>query len=252
MGLWTGLSFFLHTSKKMSLRIAVLLSVSALLVLPHQAVDAALVTISTSTPTGTANRNNNTDFIGLLSNNSPNQVLGQNVTFNNVPAGETFQVGDLVGRDIDGSGGGRVWTYRLDLPIDAFIGTGFENIQFRAHTFERDLNNLEGIDEITWELFLNGSATAVDSATTGQGQDFTSIDIGLSDPGGATVSTVEVVFTVIGFDAGSEWFVSQGVLQASYDSVTSVPEPSSACLMLAMAIPMLLNRRRRKATGTLV
>ena len=207
--------------------------------------NGGLVTISTSTATGTASRNNTTDFIGLLSSNSPNQVLGGNVTYVDVPTGETFSVGDLTGRDINASGGSRTWTYQLALPGDASPLTGFTDIEFNAHTFERDLNNLEGTDELTWELFLNGATTAVDSATTGTGVDFTSIDIALSNAGGASVNQVEVVFTVIGFDAGAEWFSTAGVLSATYDSTVTVPEPSLASLMLVALMGGISRRRRR-------
>lgn len=159
----------------LALIVAVLLSL-----LFSTAVPAAIVTLSTSTPTGTASRNAANDFIGLLSSNSPNQVLGQNVGYSNIPAGAVFTVGDLTGRDIDASGGGRVWTYQLDLPADAFVGTGFEDIQFDATSFERDVNNLESPDELTWDLFLNGSTTAVDSASTGVGGEFSDLDISIS------------------------------------------------------------------------
>ncbi len=198
--------------------------------------------ISDSVPDGTADRVNNNDFIGLLDGVSPNQIGGLNVNFPGaVPAGESFQLGDLVGRDINATSGSRSWNYQLILPADAVAGTGFTNISFAGHAFERATNNLEGIDQIQWELYLNNDVTPVQVGGPAAGSDWSTFDVNLSDPGGSTITSVRVVFTVTGFNGGGEWFVTRGLLQAEYQPI---PEP--LCFSLLSMVCLGLMGRKRK------
>ena len=195
-------------------------------------------------PTGTADRVNDEDFIGLLDNVSPTQI-GQDVNFNGtVPAGESFQIGDLVGRDVDATSGSRTWEYILTLPSDAVAGTGLINIQFVGHAFESDTNNLESTDQIQWELFLNSDATPVQTGGPTAGSDWSTFDVNLTDPGGNSVTSVRVVFTVSGFDQTSEWFAARGSLQAEYQAI---PEPLW-CSSLAMISLLGVCSRRKKSS----
>jgi hypothetical protein len=222
------------------------LLVLSLVVLPaaSQSACADLVTLTTSIPTGSANRDNSNQFIGILNSVTPPQIGGQGVSFQDVPAGESFQVGDLVGRNVDSSGGGRTWEYLLTLPGDATPGTGFENIFFSARAFENSGNNLEGSDQLTWQLFLNGSATAFDFDSPGAGVDFTTYDASLSHAGGSTINQVRVVMRVTGFDSGNEWFATRGLLSVNY---TAVPEasPLLGLGLVAMALCFRFRRVRR-------
>ncbi len=204
---------------------------------------AGLVVISTSTATGTSSRNSSTDFVGILDNNSPTQIGGLDVSFNNVPAGESFAIGDIVGRDMVNSGGGRVWEYLLTLPADAIPGTGLTGILFNGHAFERSTNNLEAGDGILWELFLNNDAIPVASGGPAVGTDWTTFDVNLSDPGGAAINQVRVVFTVSEFDHNLEWFASRGMLSAVY---SAIPEPHGLAMVLAACGWLATALRRRR------
>ena len=199
-----------------------------------------LVAISTSEPSGVGNRDSNSNFIGILDSAIPTTINSLAVSLPSAPAGEAFAVGDLVGRDVDASGGGRIWDYVLDLPSNAVLGTGFSNISFSGDAFERSNNNLDGDDELVWELFLNGGTVAVDSATTG-GDDFTSVDISLADVGGSTINEVLVRLTVSGFDDGNEWFATRGILSANFETI---PEPNARALLILGCIGFV--RRRSK------
>ncbi len=199
--------------------------------------------IVTSLATGTSNRASSTDFVGILDNNAPPQIGGLDVSFNNVPAGESFAVGDLVGRDMDASGGGRVWEYLLTLPADAMPGTGLTALSFIGHAFERSTNNLDGSDQVLWEMFLNNDATPVASGGPAVGSDWTTYDINLSDPGGDTITQVRVVFTVTGFDDVGDWFASRGTLSAIY---SAIPEPHGLATVLAACGWLATALRRRR------
>ena len=113
------------------------------------------------------------------------------------------------------------------------VGTGFTDILFSGHAFENFGNNLEGTDQLSWELFLNGSSTPVDFGGPPAGSDFTSFDISLADPGGATVSQIRVAFTVTNFNAGQEWFATRGSLRATY---SAIPEPSAVPFILLLFV----------------
>lgn len=202
-----------------------------------------LVNVSTSSANGTSNRDSNSNFVGVLDSAIPTTVTGLSVAFPNVPNGEVFVVGDVVGRDVDDSGGGRTWEYVLSLPADAAPGTGFTDIAFAGHAFERPNNNLEGADELVWELFLNGSSVAVDSATTGAGVDFTSIDINLANPGGAATTEAVVRLTVNDFNVGSEWFAARGTLSANFETI---PEPNVLMIFSLTAVGLSQRRRRKR------
>ncbi len=178
--------------------------------------------ISTSTPTGTESRNANTDYVGILDSTLPTQVLNQNVAFGGVPNGYLFQVGDLVGRDMNASGGSRVWMYELILPTDA-LG-GFTDIQFSALAAERSNNNLEGNDQISWSLFLNNDTTPVATDGPLAGSDWTLFSASLNHAGGVAVTRVRVEFVVTGFNANNEWFATRGTLSANYQAI---PEPEA-------------------------
>lgn len=206
-----------------------------------QSVCGDIASVSTSTPIGTGNRQSNTDYLGPLDSIVPTTVNSLEVNFSNVPAGEAFLVGDIVGRDVNAAGGDRTWDYILNLPIDAVPGTGFSNITFSAHAFERSTNNLETTDEIVWEMFLNGSPVVVESGSTGAGVDFTSIDINLSNSGSPTANEILVRMTVNGFDAGNEWFAARGTLSANYETI---PEPSGQALLALVTLVLLCPRRR--------
>lgn len=191
-----------------------------------------IVTLFDNTPSGTAAVNNANDYVGILDGITPNTIGGVQVNMPLAPIGEVFVVGDLVGRDMNAHSGSRVWTFDMALPSDAVPGTGLENIVFQSHAFERRNNNLENNDLITWELFLNGAATPVDSATSG-GNDFDIINISLSDPnpGSSLITDAQVVFTISGFNGGGEWFAARHRFSATY---TAIPEPvfSGLCLLL--------------------
>ncbi len=185
------------------------------------AAEGAADLVTTSSVTGNQNRASQNNYVGLLDSVSPEQIGGLDVNFGNVPGGESFQIGDLVGRNLDDSGGGRTWEYLLLLPGNARAGTGLQNITFTGHAFERGNNNLEGDDQLTWQLFLNGSGIAADSGGPGAGIDFTSYDISLFDPGGTTITAARVVFSIAGFDASNEWMATRGTLSAEF---TAIPE----------------------------
>jgi hypothetical protein len=121
------------------------------------------------------------------------------------------------------------------------LGTGFSNISFSGDAFERSNNNLDGDDELVWELFLNGGTVAVDSATTG-GDDFTSVDISLADVGGSTINEVLVRLTVSGFDDGNEWFATRGILSANFETI---PEPNARALLILGCIGFVRRRSKR-------
>lgn len=222
------------------LKLALILVSASLTGFVHQS-HGDIVTVSTSSPAGTSNRVSETDYLGLLDSIVPTTIGGLEVFRPNVPAGETFAVGDIVGRDADASGGDRTWEYALSLGSDAVPGTGFSDISFSAHAFEGSNNNLENTDEIVWEMFLNGNAVAVDSGMTGAGVDFTSIDIDLSNPGSATTNEVLVRMTVNNFNGGGEWFAARGTLSANYQSI---PEPNSRVLVLLCVVGIIHHRRR--------
>ena len=203
-----------------------------------------IVTISNDTPTGSANVANANDFVGLLSQVSPQtQVGGQNVTFNgSLPGGAAFMVNDLVGRDMDASGGGRTWEFLLTLPVDAVPGSGLESIMFSGFAYERNGNQLENDDDLTWELFLNSDATPTLTDTTG-GNDFGTHTVDWSSvaTGGTVVTQVRVVVTINGFDGGGEWFGTRGLLMADYNAV---PEPGGV-IFFAGCCAVISYRRRR-------
>lgn len=201
-----------------------------------------IVPISTSDAVGTGNRDSNSNFIGILDSAIPTTVTSLSVNTPGAPATEVFAIGDVVGRDVGAAGGDRTWEYVLDLPINAAPGTGLSDISFSAHAFERPINNLEGDDELVWELFLNGNAVAVDSGTTGAGVDFNSIDINLSDPGSASTNEALVRLTVNGFNAGNEWFAARGTLSANFETI---PEPSGGMLLVIASIGLVQRRRRQ-------
>ena len=206
---------------------------------------AADVIVDT-TPSGTADRSSASDFIGILDNVSPTQI-GLNVNFNGtIPAGENFLLGDLVGRDINATSGDRTWEYQLILPSDAVSGTGFTNIQFNGHAFENANNNLENNDQILWELFLNNDTTPVQTGGPAAGSDWTTFDVNLAHPGGASITSVRVVFTVTGFNAGGEWFATRGSLQAEYQAI---PEPIGSVFVLAACFCSLRRRRILSVSG---
>ncbi len=198
---------------------------------------ADIVSISTSAPSGTESALGTNDYIGIIDSLSPIRINGQNVTINRRPSGESVLVGDLAGRDIDATSGSRTWEYSLSLPANSVDGTGFTNINFSAHSFERRGNNLEGTDQVSWQLFLNG----VSAGTTGPaaGTDWTSYDTTLTNIGGNSINDIRVVFTVSGFNSNDEWFVTRGTLSADY---TSVPE-SSISLLGFLGIAVFWRRR---------
>lgn len=207
---------------------------------------ASLMVIDDAIPAGTESVDTGVAFIGILTNVLPTEIGGTAVRFNRVPPGEDFEVDDLVGRRIAASGGGRAWEYQLSLPADAVAGTGFTDIDFLGSAFEREGNNLEGTDQLTWELFLNGSSTPVDITGPAAGTDWSTFTVNLTDMGGSTVNLVQVVFTVTGFNAGNEWFATRGQLSATYETLS--PEPSTmnlSNLVLSMASLLTVRRRRR-------
>ncbi|MGI9517259.1 MAG: hypothetical protein ACR2NP_09445 [Pirellulaceae bacterium] len=200
-----------------------------------------IVNLSTSTPTGTADRANANDFVGLLSGVSPEQIGGLDVSFNgSLPAGEAFQAGDLVARDFDATTGSQEWEFLLTLPGDAVPGTGLEDIIFTAHAYERTGNQLEN-DDLTWELFLNTDTAFTLTDTTG-GDDFGTHDVNWNSvpTGGATINQVRVVVTINGFDASGEWFGAYGTLSANYNAV---PEPGTTVVCLVGCLVTLSRRR---------
>lgn len=237
-------SFFSQTSMVM-FRFSILCTVVALLFAGSTIENARadLVTITDDSPSGTTDVSSSADYVGLVDALNPTlEVDGNSVTLNGLPTGESVQIGDLIGRDMNANSGSRQWEYLLELPADAFPGTGFQNIIFDARAYERTADNLEGADELTWEMFLNGSTVAVDSATSGAGVDFNAIDVSLSNPGGDTITEVRVVFSVIGFNGGGEAFGTRGVLSASYNAV---PEPGAFAVLCGLfALPLA---RRRKS-----
>lgn len=201
---------------------------------------ADIVTVSTNLATGTANRASANDFIGLLSSASPTQIGGANVSLPNVPAGQPFQVRDIVGRDIDATTGGRNWDYLLTLPGDAVPGTGFSNITFSGWIFEATNSNLEAADRLSWQLYLNGAAVPGNSASVSD--DFAPQAINLSNAGGSSINQILVRFSVAGFNEGDEWFMSRGVLSANY---MAIPEPGHA-LIAALGFALLWPRRKSR------
>ena len=201
---------------------------------------ADIVTISTNVASGTSHRPNTNDFIGILTSSSPPQIGGASITLPNIPAGQSFQVGDIAGRDIDATTGSRNWDYLLTLPGNAVAGTGFTNINFGGWAFERSNGNLEASDQLSWQMFLNGSAVAVASSTLTN--DFAPQAINLSNAGGSAISQVLVRFSVAQYNASGEWFVSRGTLSANYDAI---PEPEMA-LLAVLGIALALPRRNRR------
>ncbi len=198
--------------------------------------------VTDSTPTGTTDRNGNNDFVGLLDSVGPDRIGGQNINLNgSAPTGESSQIGDLVGRDIDATGGSRTWEYLLILPADAVSGTGFTSISFSGHAYERSSDNLEGSDQIRWSLYLNSDVTPVQVSGPVAGTDWSTFDVNLSDPGGNSITSVRVVFEIIGFDDDDDWFVTRGSLQASYQKV---PEPG--CVVILLLVLAASNTRRFK------
>jgi hypothetical protein len=202
---------------------------------------ADIVTVSTNLATGTANRANANDFIGLLSSASPTQIGGADVSMPNAPAGQPYQVRDIVGRDIDATSGGRNWDYLLTLPGNAVPGTGFDNITFSGWIFEATNANLEAADQLSWQMFLNGSAVPVASSSVSD--DFAPQAINLSNAGGSTINQILVRFSVAGFNEGDEWFMSRGLLSANY---SAIPEPDHA-LIAALGTALLWPRRKSRS-----
>ena len=205
-------------------------------------VNGDIVLISTSDAVGASNRDSNSNFIGVLDSATPTTVSSMSVNTPGAPQGEPFAVGDIVGRDIDASGGGRTWEYVLNLPGNATPGTGFSDISFSGRAFEANGNNLEGDDELVWELFLNGNAVATDSGTSGAGVDFDPFDITLGDPGSSLTNEVLVRLTVNGFNANNEWFAARGTLSANFEAI---PEPSGGILLVIFSIGITQRRRRQ-------
>lgn len=208
---------------------------------------ADIVTISTSLATGTSNRQNPSNYIGLLSSAAPTQIGGANVNMNNIPAGQSFQVGDIAGRDVDSTTGSRNWDYLLTLPGNAVAGTGFSNINFSGWIFENSAANLEASDQLSWQMFLNGSAIAVASSTVSD--DFAPQAINLSNAGGSSINQILVRFSVAQFNDNDEWFTSRGTLSANYEAI---PEPEMAILAvlgMATAIPRRKRRNRNQLPG---
>jgi hypothetical protein len=219
------------------------LVLAVLLLLFTPAAKAGIVTLTTSTAVGTASVISGNDFVGVLDGATPPQIAGTLLNFNGpIPAGESFLVGDVVGRDVGSTSGSRNWEYNLLLPDDALIGTGFENIVFNAHAFERDNNNLVVADQLTWGLFLNGSDTPV--ASGGTIADFSVFDLALTDPGGAAINQITVRLTVAGFNGNNSWFAARGLLSARYQTA-SIPEPGTAVLCLLLTGGVGLRQRRR-------
>lgn len=231
-------------------RVIVCLAATVIFLLPAFTIQADLITISTSTPTGDFERKAKNKFLGILETPTgatppEYQLAGEEVEFDaNIPAGESFLVGDLVGRDIDGTDNLTApyeWTYELTLPGDAVAGTGFQDIIFDAHAFVSNKGKLEADDTLTWELFLNNDFSVV-VASDSVFDDFPTFihDVLLTDAGGSTINQVNVVFTVEGYDKGDEWFATRGLLSATY---TAVPEPGSSLFLLATGFPVLVRRR---------
>ncbi len=208
--------------------------VASTVLVPGQLV-ADIVTVTTSLATGTSHRQNPVNFIGLLSSSAPPEIGGANVIMNNIPAGQSFQVGDIVGRDVNSTTGSRNWDYLLTLPGNAATGTGFTNIDFSGWIFENTASNLGADDQLSWQMFLNGSAIAVASSTVSD--DFGPQAINLANAGGSTINQILVRFSVADYNDNDEWFMTRGTLSANYDAI---PEPEMALLAvlgIALAVP---------------
>ena len=232
---------FLLAASSMKQFLLILPFLLSILTLPG-GVSADIVTVADSTATGTSDRASANDFIGILSNDTPNQVNGLDINFiGQIPTGESFQVGDIVGRDVNATSGSRNWEYQIILPPDAVSGTGFTNITFNGRAFERATDNLERNDRVRWLMYLNNDATPVQIEGPATGSDWTTFDVNLSDTGTSTVVTqVRVVFNVNGFNGGGEWFAARGTLQADYQSI---PEPVGVLVWL-LAFTPLMGRNR--------
>ncbi len=213
------------------------------------ATDLRADLISTSTATGSQGWDDKKRFVGIL-DVTPTQleVLSEQVEFKDIPFRQSFMDGDLVGSELDRAvlaGGGRTWEYMIMLPSDAAGATGLENIQFNGFAFERDRDNLEGTDELSWQLFLNDELVSVDSSSTGAGVDFDTHTVSLFNRGGSSITSARVVLTINGFDEGEEWFATRGTLSANY---TAVPEAFGLLWLLGGWIG-LSGRRRRRIAG---
>ena len=223
------------------MRAASLIAV-ATVCLAGSSASADIVTISDDTVSGTVTRPRLTAFSGVLSNNQPLQMQGITIAIsNNIPAGESFQVGDLVGRDLKNvAGAGRIWEYELSLPGDARAGTGFSNIVFNGHAFELPLDNLEGDDQVSWALFLNNDLVPVQTDGPAMGSDWSTYDASLAHAGGSTITDVRVVFTITGFIEFNEWYATRGTLSADY---ASIPEPQAWVMLCALSCVVFFGRR---------
>lgn len=169
-------------------------------------------------------------------------IGGTNLNFNGpIPGGETFQAGDIVGRDIDELNSVAVWSYNLFLPSNAMSGTGFQDIVFDAHAFERGVGNLDSGDRLAWAMYLNGGSTAV--ATGGVNDDFTTFDLSLLNAGGDSINQVSVVFGISGFTDNNDWFATRGLLSANY--VSAIPEADFYRVMIAALLGAFVRRERR-------
>ena len=227
--------------------------------LGSQAGAAVVMDVTPDNLTGLAP--NATDFLGVVVVGG----AGTSVDINTSPTSSsvtldealgTIEVNDVVGQDIDNSGGFSVnttlWTYSIALPNNAQVGTGLTNIAFDADMLfsEAAMNNAsaDSANRLTFELFLNGSSVGSETHVApadGEGAITT-----LTNAGGSSITNAEIrVFSTNSqaFNAGTETFaVTNAVLSASFDA-TAVPEPSSVFLLFC--ILGVLGLRRRRSVG---
>jgi len=212
----------------------------------------AVQTVSTSDAVGASTvGTSNGDYLGIVSQASPLRVVGSATNLvegTYLPTGFAYQVGDIAGLDIDGPGvTNNTYDYTMSMPANGDATLGFTNIKFEGEAFEADTDNLEtdgnGTDEIRWELFLNATGAGAPVDTFVLTEDFSQeLNVDLFSFGASGVTDVLVRFSVSTYDGGAEWFATRGTLSADY---AIIPEPS-AFVLIALGLPSLLARRRRR------
>lgn len=222
-----------------------------------QLSSAAITSISSSSPTLSSTfTDGGSDYFGIVNSGL---ILTQNFNSSINPP-----EGSVAGEDLDGEGGSNTQTvtWTLNLPGDAVPGTGLTTIDFSgllasgagfddadgSHPFVFSVDGSE-VGRITFSRVNDGdpfnSALAVDTNLDGFGDGAVATATGtavtFSDPGGAAVTSVDVVFT-ISSGSGGEEFWTNGTLSAQYDMV-AVPEPSTLLLSVIGAFAVIRRSR---------
>ena len=222
--------------------------------------DAAVVTDITPEGLTGVTGTNSGDFLGVVTTGGTGTSIGINTspsetTVSLYEALGTLEVNDVIGQDIDelsGGNGANLWNYEILLPGNAVAGTGLTNISFNAAMLlsSAAFNNsdLDSVNDLKFELFLNGSTTVTDwvrfeAVPQGDGP------VMLADAGGTTVTSARVTVSIentTAFNTGTETFaVTNAVLSADF-ATTAVPEPSH---LLALGLMGLVawTRKCRKS-----